>query len=208
MALTQVVSAMTNFTAPTIQRFTSGSGTYTPPTGCKYIIVEMVGGGASGTGNSGVAGTAGNPSTFYNITCAGGDASGGGGASPSGAFGGAVSLSAGTTVTIASVKGGDSASGAQNTRDLAGIGGSSFFGGAGLGGTNGAIGRDAAANSGSGGGGSCVGGAGAGGAAGGYFKGLIASPTTYSYSVGASATAPTGGGNGASGVIIVTEYYQ
>lgn len=50
MALTKVQSAMANFTAPTVQRFTSGSGTYTTPSGVVLIRVTVVGsGGASGS---------------------------------------------------------------------------------------------------------------------------------------------------------------
>lgn len=53
MALTKPTSAMVNFTAPTVQKFTSGSGTYTTPAGVKYIRVRLVG-GAGGPGGSGV----------------------------------------------------------------------------------------------------------------------------------------------------------
>ena len=37
---------------PTYQVFTSGSGTYTPPAGVSYLIVEMCGGGGGGGKNS------------------------------------------------------------------------------------------------------------------------------------------------------------
>ena len=40
---------------PTIQKFTSGSGTYTTPTGVKYIKVNMVGAGGGGGGGGTVA---------------------------------------------------------------------------------------------------------------------------------------------------------
>jgi hypothetical protein len=52
---------------PTFQVL-SGSGTYTSPTGCSYIIVEMVGGGAGGgrnIGSSGIGSPGGNGSTYY-----------------------------------------------------------------------------------------------------------------------------------------------
>ena len=39
-------------TLPTIQTFTSGSGTYTTPAGVKYIAIQMVGGGGGGGGSS------------------------------------------------------------------------------------------------------------------------------------------------------------
>ena len=44
-------------THPTVTRLLSGSGTYTTPSGCKYIKVKMVGGGGGG-GGIGSGGTA------------------------------------------------------------------------------------------------------------------------------------------------------
>lgn len=52
---------------PTIQKFTSGSGTYTLPANCRYIEVVLVGGGGggAGSGNSGAGqGGAGGNTTF------------------------------------------------------------------------------------------------------------------------------------------------
>jgi hypothetical protein len=51
--------------APTVQKFTSGSGTYTKPNNATYIRVRMVGGGAGGNGSGnattyGVGGAGGN----------------------------------------------------------------------------------------------------------------------------------------------------
>ena len=50
----------------TVQVFTSGSGTYTTPAGCKAIWVRCVGGGGGGggTGTSPAAATAGGNTTF------------------------------------------------------------------------------------------------------------------------------------------------
>jgi glycine rich protein len=45
----------TKLKVPTVQRFTSGSGTYTTPAGVLYIEVEMVGGGGGGEGSNGAA---------------------------------------------------------------------------------------------------------------------------------------------------------
>lgn len=41
---------VTPFTSPTVTKYTSGSGTFTPAVGCKYIKVYMVGGGGGGGG--------------------------------------------------------------------------------------------------------------------------------------------------------------
>jgi len=50
-ALTGTIALSTK----TVQVFTSGSGTYTTPTGCKAIFVQCWGGGGSGGGGNGVA---------------------------------------------------------------------------------------------------------------------------------------------------------
>jgi hypothetical protein len=48
-------------TAPSIQKFTSGSGTYTTPTGVLYLRVRMAGGGGGGSGSGSASyGTGGN----------------------------------------------------------------------------------------------------------------------------------------------------
>ena len=48
----------------TAQRFTSGSGTYTPPAGISWIKVRMVGGGGGGGGTIGGGGAVPEPGTF------------------------------------------------------------------------------------------------------------------------------------------------
>jgi hypothetical protein len=53
--------------APTVQRFTSGSGTYTRPNGVVMLKVRMAGGGGGGRGSSGNA-TAGSASNGTNTT--------------------------------------------------------------------------------------------------------------------------------------------
>lgn len=53
MALTKPTENMVNLAVPTVQKFTSGSGTYTTPSGVKWIRVRMVG-GVGGPGGSGV----------------------------------------------------------------------------------------------------------------------------------------------------------
>ena len=220
--------------APTIQKFNSGSGTYTTPLGVLYIEIEMVGGGGGGGGScSGLGcdvitpGTAGGATNFGIglLTASGGGA---GAAQADGGLGGNSTIAVGP-VGIA-IKGSGGGSGGTNgsaspgVQFGGGIGGASTFGGSGFGGGGGggagSPGGNAAPNSGSGGGGAsgpnlvfAV--PGSGGGSGGYVKAIITSPlSSYSYAVGAGGTGGlagangSAGGNGASGVIIVKEYYQ
>jgi len=184
---------------------TSGSGTYTTPTGCKSIFVRLVGGGAGGTG-VGSGATFGNPgvdTTFGTLTAGGGHVGSGflGGTGGT-ASGGDINLSGGT---------GEPASTIAST---GGTGGHSIFGGAGPGGIGGGSGGVAAAtNSGSGGGGAAsTTNSSQGGGAGAYCEKLIVSPaSSYSYAVGAGGAGGIGGvnnaGAGAAGIIIIDEYY-
>jgi hypothetical protein len=196
---------------PTQQIFTSGSGTYTTPAGCRRIEIRLVGGGGGGSG--GTPGGSGSSTTFGTLT----GGFGAGGATNGFAPGGSAS---GGSVNINGSSGGLGApSLAGSFGSVGGPGGTSPFGGMGCGGYNTAGGGSAAANSGSGGGGggytsaATVGPAG-GGASGGYVEAAINAPAaTYSYTVGAggSGAAASGGysagGNGGSGIIIVKEYY-
>lgn len=214
-----VTSAKANFTTPTVQRFTSGSGTYTTPAGVKWITVEMVGGGAGGagaagtqTGNGGTGGT----TTFGSslLTCTGGNNGSSLGGSPT------VNSPAIMLKAFTGQRGGKENYGNTWNYPFGSEGGNSPFGGAG---TNSGYsnGIDAIANTGSGGGGGGVNVTanaygGRGGPAGGYLMAIIPSPSaTYSYAVGAGGSPGAaggsqlyGGGAGGSGVIIVTEYYQ
>lgn len=201
----------------TVQVFTSGSGTYTTPTGCKSIQIELVGGGAGGTGSgsaSNGSGTAGGNTTFGTalLTGNGGAISSATGGVASTPLPGAPGSGSGGDVNIS----GGYGTYVNNAAVGGSVGGNSFFGGAGSS-PYGATGYAAAANSGSGGGGGgtidAIAG-GAGGSAGGYVKELIVSPSaTYSYAVGAAGTGGTAGtggyagGAGGSGIIIVTESY-
>ncbi len=218
----------TSFVAPTVQRFTSGSGTYTTPANVKYIIVEMVGGGGGGSGSAvgagggGTAAGAGGNTTFGSSLLV----ANGGGAGLFNALngaGGTASVSA-PAIEIFAIAGGDGGGSSvcttTNEGASGGNGGSSAFGGAGKGPQSGA-GGNGKANSGSGGGGGGIGStgtlsySGSGGGSGGYVKAIINSPSaTYSYAVGGSGTAGgagtsgAAGGAGGAGVIVVTEYYQ
>lgn len=209
-------------TSPTIQRFTSGSGTYTAPINVKYIKVKMVGGGGggagSGTGGGGGAGGAGGNTTFGTSLLTANGGAGGTGAGGQSA-GGTVTVNA-PAVNIHSVVG-SNGGGIQITVTNAYLSstqaGASFFGGAGAG-QGGGAGSAAAVNSGSGGagGGSAATSVytGASGAAGGYIEAIITNPSaSYGFNVGAAGTAGTAGtsgfagGAGGSGIIIVEEYY-
>ena len=214
--------------APTIQKFTSGSGTYTTATGALYVRVKMVGAGGGGGGSGtapGTEGVTGADTTFGSslMVCHPGH----GGVSRGGdvSNGGTASLGSGPIgLVIAGSQGQGGGTSGINVRIPGGNGGTSPLGGAGGGGSP-AIGTgnggSAVANSGSGGGGAASdinagNNAGAGGASGGYIDAIITSPSaTYSYSIGGGGTAGTGGGtngydggNGGSGYIEVTEYYQ
>ena len=198
----------------TIQKFTSGSGTYTTPANCKAIWARLVGGGGGGASNGASGqnqGSGGGSTTFGSLT-----ATGGGGsfftAAGGTASGGDINSAGGATGVPGNVSPGV-------TQGYGGPGGNSMLGGGGIGGTNGGAAGSAPAGGFGGGGG----GAGtsasyiamAGGGGGGYCEKLINSPAaTYSYAVGAGGAGGTGGGTGGgiggagfAGVIIVTEYY-
>lgn len=198
--------ATEDFVAPTVQRFTSGSGTYTTPTSPRtplYLKVTVVGGGSGGAGQSANSSAA-SDSTFGSITAKGGAASG-------------SANSANTTAytVIENFIGGVGTGAASDTGGAGGHGGSNPCGGAGGGGYHDNTGKSAQANTGGaggGGGGTGAAAASAGGNAGGYVKAIISSPSsTYSYGVGAGSSGGTGapvGGDGAAGIVIVEEYYQ
>jgi hypothetical protein len=216
--------------APTIQKFTSGSGTYTTPTSPSplYIRVRMVGGGGGGGGSADPAGDAGQGGTGGTTTFGTAllTANGGVGGRESGVAagpGGSASISAPGYGTALS--GGDGAPAAVtsfNGGKAGGNGGSSAFGGAGAGGFPNSVadsGTTGKTNTGGGGGGasnnSSGGFPGAGGGSGGFVDAIIPSPSaTYAYAVGAAGTAGAAGTNGvagsagADGYIEVTEYYQ
>lgn len=205
----------TSLKAPTIQQFTSGSGTYTTPTNPAplYIRVIAVGGGGGGQGGAGAGqgnGTSGGNTAFGGtLIVANGGANGAG-------SGGTVSIAAGA-VGIG-ISGGRGGSAVQLINSSGGNGAPGAFGGAGNGGGAANPGNAGATGSGSGGGGGGASGSaasGSGGSAGAYADAIITSPAaTYAYAVGAGGTggaAGTGAGAGAaggSGQIWVFEFYQ
>ena len=214
---------------PTIQKFTSGSGTYTTPTNPSplYIRVRMVGGGGGGAGsgvsNSGGSGSTGGNSTFGSSLLTANGGAGATGGNGTGGAGGTASLGTGPIGTA--VTGGTGHGGGQTSTGSiflqGGAGASSALAGGGMGGYAGAAGAAGPTNSGSGGGGgssnasgTASNNSGSGGGSGGFIDAIISSPAaTYSYSVGASGgggsagTSGTAGGAGAAGYIEVTEFY-
>ncbi len=227
---TQVYSAINGIAlgapAPTVQKFTSGTGTYTTPANVAFINVMMVGAGAGGSGSgdsgSGGAGGTGGTSTFGTTLLSAVGGSPGTGGNSAGGVGGTASLGSGPIGTAIS-GGTGTASQRSNSASVfgtGGAGGNNALGGAGGGGRNNVAGNAGATNTGGGGGGggttasSTSSDNGAGGGAGGYINAIITSPlATYSYAVGAAGTAGSAGTNGfvggagGSGYIVVTEYY-
>lgn len=212
--------------APQCTVYTSGSGTYTTPTGALWLQVEGIGGGGGG-GAVDIVGTAtatnggtGGSTTFGGLTGNGG--SGGfanNGAAGTAAQGGSGNSASGGDLNISGGYGGDGQNaGSANALDvLGGAGGDGVFGG-GAANTYRRAANSGITNSGGGGGGSATvatATAAGGGGAGGYFRKLITSPSsTYAYAVGAAGAAGTqssgngeDGGAGGSGVIIVTAYF-
>ncbi len=201
-----------NVIAPTVQKFTSGSGTYTTPTSPKvplYIRVVAQGGGSGGAGSgAGGVGTAGGSTTFgTTLIVAGGGAAGAGSSTASLGAAVGIALLGGYPVTATNL-----------INSSGGLGGNSAFGGAGPGGFASTAGVAAVANSGAGGGGgggtASFGGT-FGGGAGSFVDGIITSPAaTYSYAVGAGGAGGAAGaggfagGAGGAGIIVVYEYYQ
>jgi hypothetical protein len=199
----------TTFSAPVITTFTSGSGTYITPLGALYLKVSLVGGGGGGEGLSGAGGNGG-ATTFGTslLTCNGGIGGG------SGSTGGAATIN--PTVSGIAISGnpgtGPLFAGTGNVSP-GGNGGSSFFGGAGIGGYL-AAGGAAGINSGSGGGGFGNGTVGfyggRGGGSGGFIQANITSPSaTFGYSIGsAGAAGSNSGGTGAAGIIVIEAHFQ
>jgi hypothetical protein len=222
---TDIIVLNPSILLPTIQKFTSGSGTYTTPAGVAYIRARLIGagGGGAGGGESGTggAGSTGGNTTFGTslLTCNGG--SGADAAAGNGGAGGTASLGTGPIGTAN--RGGRGGHGGQQAstggRLPGGHGAYTQFGGGSTGGYN-AAGESGGNSSGGGGGGGGLsnaggnGNTGAGGGAGGFIDAIINSPdATYAYSVGAGGTGGTAGTNGyaggagTSGYIEITEFY-
>jgi hypothetical protein len=206
--------------SPSVKTYLSGSGTYTTPSGVRWLRVRMVAGGGGGGGISNgvgyINGADGGDSQFGTIYADHGSGSSvtGGGAESIGEGGSGGSGTATLRISGESVinltKSLEDPSGGQGGSTILGLGGA---GGYGLGGN----GSSAPANSGGGGGG-----AGgnlswssyslSGGGGGEYVEIYISDPApSYPYVVGAGGAGGDGasadGGNGGSGVIIIEEHY-
>jgi hypothetical protein len=211
---------------PTIQTFTSGSGTYTTPVGVAYIKVKMVGGGGGGAGatttyigNAGAGGT----TNFAGLLVANGGA-GGTSTAANGGVGGTASITLPAYGTPLQGGYGNGAifNGSGSGSANGGMGGTNPFGGAGSSSGYFSNGSAGVANTGAGGGGggyqqgspNAYGGP--GGGAGGYIDAILPNPSTspYSFVVGAAGSGQVGagvggaGGSGGSGYIEITEYYN
>lgn len=210
--------------SPTVQQFTSGSGTYTTPAGCLWIEIEMAGGGGggggSGTGSSGAVGSDGGDSTFGSslLTAAKGTGAANSNSGAGGSGGAATINSPAVGFGIAGGSGGG-ATGNSGSNSSGGMGAASFYGGAGGNGRGAGGGGNASTNSGAGGGGAGVLSAGVnpggGGGSAAFVKARILAPgSSYAYAVGAAGaggaagTSGNAGGNGAAGRITVWEHYQ
>jgi hypothetical protein len=216
------------FRAPTVQKFLSGSGTYTLPSPTPlYLKVTAIGGGGGGAGSgtngsSPGGGTAGGDTTFGSSLIKGGGGSGAGWASNNGGAGG-TGFSGGSIELIVAQGGAGTAgqtNGTGNSELSGGAGGASYVGGNGGGGSFAAAGTAGSNLTGGGGGGAGIGStgnstSGGGGGGGGVTIAIVTSPlSTYPYAVGAGGpggTAGTGGstgGNGGTGYLVIEEYYQ
>lgn len=215
---------------PTIQTFTSGTGTYTTPTtggpagaGPLYIKVRMAGGGGGGgcTNSLSVVGTDGGISTFGTSLLTANGGAHGTLATNAGGAGGAASVTTSSTVLqIIAVTGGGGSGGYADSAAIntpGALGGVNPLGGSAISVTAGSGG---AGKTNTGAGGAAAGAqntlnTGGGGGAGGYLEAIITGvslASTFSYAVGAGGSGESGnvanGGNGGSGIIIVEEYYQ
>ena len=195
---------------PTVTTYTTGSGTYTTPTGATMLHVRMTGGGGGGNSSSSngstfAAGGNGSDTTFGSSLLTAGGGKGAGSDSTTGAggtaSGGTLNLTGGGGYGASGVgtpywqvggAGGSNALG-QGGRPMAGQGGPGLYGGGGAGGGNNTSGIYP----------------GSGGGAGAYLEHWITTPSsTYTYSVGGggsggSAASNYTGGNGGTGIIIV-----
>ncbi len=181
---------------PIIRTYTTNA-TWTKPVGLKYIVVEMVGGGGNGGNTSGASGGGGGGAGGYSrkiITAL--------------ALGSTESITVGTTGGTSSFGIHLQASGGTNANDQAGGNGGSGSGGDfNAQGGDGANGDPAGNSTGGKGGSSLLGGGGKAGSAN-NSNGL--NGKNYGGGGGGAHDDGTGsqsGGSGASGVVLITEYY-
>lgn len=199
--------------APTVQKFTTGTGaTYTPSTGVVRSRVRMAGGGGGAGASNTNNGTAGTDTSFGSWVAKAG-AAGNSGSTGGGSAGGTGGAD-GTGTLIVRITGGAGGPGGTypvSTVVPSGVGGANSFGGAAA--ASAAGGSVPAANTGGGGSGG-VGSnlSGSGGGAGEYVEFWVNNPGAITYTVGAKGTGGAAGGNpggdGAAGIIIIEEFYS
>ena len=200
----------------TYQYFTTGCGTYTTPGGIKRIVVQALAGGGGGGGSTANAGVRGD-STWWDVYSSTGGAGGAaGGAATIGSAGEATGFGT-PDFRVAGGSGCESISGYGLLWTCPGGSGAAPIGGGGAApGITAVTGASALANSGGGGAAGLsqastqVGGSGAGGS---FMQITYNAPAgSYYYCVGAGGTGGSAGtvagGNGGSGRIVVTEYYN
>jgi hypothetical protein len=206
---------------PTATTFTvTGTGTYTPPAGVRYIRVRMVGGGGGGGGViGGNAGGNGGNTSFAGWTALGGIGGQPGGTASVGGAGGAGG-GPGANATgnlVLRLPGGVGGSGQSMAviGSVGGNGGSTPFGGRAT--VRPTSVSDPPINTGAGGTGgfstnATVGAAGGGGG-GEYVEFYVATPTAGAISVGAGGALGSNGGSGVNGgagdpgIIVIEEFY-
>ncbi len=207
-------------TAPTVTKKTSGSGTYTPPSGLVRIRVRMIGaGGGGGAQVVNAPATNGGDTTFENWQAKGGSLGVAGGASAGGNNGGGVTPGTdGTGTLIVRVPGSGGASAINGATaqpswgGMAGVMGSETV--RSLSATTGQAGGTNTGSGGSGGGttGTAFGQGGGGGEYAEFYMTAAQVGAGVSYSVGAAGTGGTAGtiagGNGGSGLLVIEEFYQ
>jgi hypothetical protein len=208
--------------APTYtSKTTTGSGTYTPPTGCVYYKVRMCGAGGGGAGAPSGGGGNGGQSSLGSWTAHGGSGGVANGGETPGAGGNGGTNGAGTLIVrLTGGSGGPGCQASSSSNSAGGAGGNNPFGGGApaiFGSTAASAnvnGLSAPANT--GGGGSGVGtevssSSGGGGGAGEYVEFIVTSPAVVGFSVGTGGTAGNDGTNtggvGGSGVLLIEEHY-
>jgi hypothetical protein len=195
--------------APTVQRFTSGSGTYTPTAGTVRAKVTMKagGGGGGGQGIGPGAGGTGGTTSFGSWTAIGGT---GGSINASNGAAGGTGGANGTGTLIDRIAGSGGGGGTSSGGQVVGGIGGGSGGAPSVQGTNNGI--AGAANTGGGGSGAATfaGAGSSGGGQGEFVSFWLNAPTATSFTVGPAGSVGAGtipGGAGGSGGIVVEEFY-
>lgn len=217
----------TPFKPPTIQSFSSASGTYTTPAGVRYLRVRMAGGGGGGGGGGGAGVGNGDvsSSTLFgsSLLIASGGLPGRVG-NDQGGIGGSPVISP-PAIDFGSLTGGRGQAGITTSGISISVNGGTggmtpYFCGGGARGPGSSPGNDGLGQTGGGGAGGSTNvatgvDAGSGGGSGAYIEVIIPNPSaSYSYYVGdggrggSAGANGQAGGKGGTGIIIVEEYYQ